>query len=271
VKLPDASLTTDLKQRSDGHIDLTTDATATTTTGDTVNVNATITNDGNVTLHDLSGAVDAQTDRPTAHNEGCGSDTLAPHASITCSFPKTVTLVDLDAGEMKTTVKAHASTPDGTTVTLPSASITISLTQAPTISIKVDAPQTAGANETITLVAHIKNTGQPTVRLSSVLGSKLGMFTCQAVTLHPNRETECLLVTSMTPSTLHDRVTATGHSQNATRIIASATVTVEPGRLASTGSDLGYTGTAGALLLLAGIIAAIAANRRNRRKPAHSR
>ncbi|MFI0939648.1 hypothetical protein [Streptomyces sp. NPDC021020] len=93
--------------------------------GDVVHWTLTVTNTGGTTLHDVT------VDDPTAGEISCPKSTLAPGESMTCTAPPyTVTEQDAENGCVSDTATATGLTPDGTKVTSPKASASVTVTSS---------------------------------------------------------------------------------------------------------------------------------------------
>ncbi|MGW5350185.1 DUF7507 domain-containing protein [Streptomyces sp. NPDC004031] len=93
--------------------------------GDVIHWTLTVTNTGGSTLHDVT------VDDPTAGEVSCPKSTLAPGESMTCTAPPyTVTEQDALRGCVSDTATATGLTPDGTKVTSPKATASVTVTSS---------------------------------------------------------------------------------------------------------------------------------------------
>ncbi len=165
--------------------------------GDTVSYGFRVTNTSNVTLS-LVRISDAMLG---LSGEVCGTGTLAPGASTTCSgFVHTLTQADVDAGRVQNTVTAAGTTPGGTTVTanataLRDVSGPSSLAASKTAG---DVEDTNGsgrqdAGDTVTYTFTLTNTGATTLSSARVTDAKLGVvdYACGTGPLAPGASVTC--------------------------------------------------------------------------------
>lgn len=105
------------------------------TAGDTASVRMSITNTGNVTVHDLSGIVDERAGTTIA----CPAERVAPGASADCAAAEyALTQGDVDAGKVQFALTAAAIGPDDQTVTA-GAKAGTAIERAPGVQVQVTA------------------------------------------------------------------------------------------------------------------------------------
>nr|WP_277628521.1 hypothetical protein [Arsenicicoccus dermatophilus] len=147
--------------------------------GDRVSYTFTVTNTGTVTLSSV-----AITDNKIGMaGVVCGSGTVAPGASITCTSPAyTITQADIDLGMVNNTATASALAPDKTVVPgTASASVPLSPTQSMSLVKQVgnyvdannDGKQDAG--DTVQYTFTVTNTGSVTLNSIKLNDTKLGL------------------------------------------------------------------------------------------------
>ena len=155
--------------------------------GDVVRYTFEVTNDGDVTLHDV-----VVTDSGTAYP--CAA-TLAPSTSATCAGPQhTVTQADVDAGHRTNTASAVADPPAGDPVSSGSSTVVVgTVAAAPRLTLVKSAGVTTGvrAGDTIAYTFTVTNSGN--VTMSAVGVQDAGTtYPCAASTLAPGEHTTCV-------------------------------------------------------------------------------
>src|SRR2546422_611367 len=155
-------------------------------TGQTITYTYTITNSGNVTL---AGPFSVTDDKLGTF--ACGTGSLAPGASTSCTKTHTITQADLDAGSI-----TNIATAAGGGVTSNQATKTVIAVQTPHISLTKSASpttyDTAGQIINYTIVA--RNDGNVTVQGVSISDLMLPVLTCtplQPATLAPGQFLTC--------------------------------------------------------------------------------
>ncbi len=161
--------------------------------GDVINYTLAATNDGNVTLSNVSitdskiGTLSCAPAQPA---------TLAPSEKMTCTGSYTVKQSDLDAGKVDNTANASGANPGGGTTGGGPASVSVPAVQNPHLSLAKSAAPTSyskvGDIISYTLVA--KNDGNVTLSNVSISDPKLGPLSCspaQPATLFPNSTLTC--------------------------------------------------------------------------------
>jgi uncharacterized repeat protein (TIGR01451 family) len=187
-----------------------------------------VTNTGNVTLHSV-GVTDPL---PGLSAVSCGSTTLVPAASETCTATYTATQADVDRGSVANTGTATGTPPSGPAVTHQS-SVTVTAGQSPAIAITKSADITsfAAAGTLITYSYKVTNTGNVTLHSVGVSDPMTGLsaINCGGVTtLAPGAFVTCIAMYTTTQAdvdraTLTNTGTTTGTSPSGTNVTASST------------------------------------------------
>ena len=201
-----------------------------TTPGVPIVYTYTVTNGGNVTLHDV-GVTD-----PMANLSAitCPSSTLSPGASEACTASYTTTQADVDRGSISNTGTAAGTSPDGADVSAIS-SVTISGTPSPGIhlvkSSDVSTFSTAG-----TLIVYnylVTNTGNVTLTSVTVSDPMTGLssITCPDPTLAPAASETCsatytILQSDVDRGSITNTGTATGTPPAGAPVSNSSTLTI---------------------------------------------
>ncbi|MCM3522261.1 hypothetical protein [Curtobacterium sp. P97] len=161
--------------------------------GDEVDLEAVVTNTGNVTLHDASVEA-AGRDLPVA----CPSTTLAPGASVTCATTTgyRVEQTDVDNGGVTLQFTSAALPPSGDAVT--AAATTDVRTQHPAAALEASLSASHDdlhVGEPIALRGTVRNTGNVTVHdLSYAVPGRPELApACDATELTPGASTECVV------------------------------------------------------------------------------
>jgi uncharacterized repeat protein (TIGR01451 family) len=175
-----------------GHLALTktADPTSYNAAGQIIVYTLVATNDGNVTLSNVSisdplfAALSCTPGQPT---------TLAPGGQLTCTASHTITQADLDAGSIKNTATATGKDPQNQPL-LATDSATVAAAQAPhlllTKSANLASFNSVGQVIVYTLVT--TNDGNITLSAVSISDPALGALTCtQPVTLLPGASLTC--------------------------------------------------------------------------------
>ncbi|MBN2177295.1 MAG: DUF11 domain-containing protein, partial [Demequinaceae bacterium] len=170
--------------------------TLTKTTSDTLVTGGTITftleaeNTGNVTLtgvqisEGLAGASVVGT---------CDPVTLAPSATMSCTFEYTATQADVDAGSLTNSASVVGTPPTGPDVTDTDA-VTLTAATGPGITLTKTTSDTLAAGNAITYTLEAENTGNVTltgVQISEGLAGASVVGTCGPVTLAPAATVSC--------------------------------------------------------------------------------
>jgi uncharacterized repeat protein (TIGR01451 family) len=183
--------------------------------GQVINYALTATNDGNVTLHDVSisdpqlGALTCTPAQPA---------TLAPGASLSCTSSHAVTQADLDAGKYDNTATAAGSGPQGQPVS-DTASQSVDAAQNPHLSLTKSASPTTSYNAVGQVIAYTivaTNDGNVTLTGVSISDPIVGALSCtQPATLAPGQSLTCTGSHTVTQADLdagsfHNAAGATG-------------------------------------------------------------
>ncbi|RYX78252.1 tandem-95 repeat protein [bacterium] len=161
---------------------LTKEATNTVSkVGDVINYNIIVTNTGNVTLTNVAVA-DAGADAGSIIPASVAS--LAPGASVTVTARHTVSLTEVNNGSFSNQASVTANTPGGGTITkeksdnpatpaIDDATVTV-ISPASTIALVKTGTASADGNS-ITYNFSIKNTGNVTLHVITLVDAKLGL------------------------------------------------------------------------------------------------
>ncbi len=214
--------------------------------GDQVTYSFVVTNTGNDTVHGISVQDTAFTGTGTPSAISCPVTTLAPGESTTCTATYTVTLADIDAGQIINTAVATGLAPDGSAVTSPPSTATVTATPAPALTVvKTAAPSTVqNAGDQVTYRFVVTNTGNDTVHGISVQDTAFSgsggapTVNCPVTTLAPGESTTCTATYTVTAADIASgRITntavATGTASDGSAVTsppssADVTVTVAP-------------------------------------------
>ena len=157
----------------------TADETTYSAVGDKIIYTVTVTNDGNVTLKNLS-----VTDE-LVRGDSCPIDSIAPTQAKTCMFEITITQAMLDAGFVRNVAHVAGSGVSG------SATLRIPAEQTRKLAIDKTADvTTATAGSSVTFGFAVANTGNVTLEGVRVTDSKLGDI-CTIPRLAPGATTNC--------------------------------------------------------------------------------
>ncbi|MFC0601436.1 hypothetical protein ACFFHI_24080, partial [Streptomyces palmae] len=232
--------------RADQRADLTlvkrVTSTGPFTVGSRVEYTYSVTNTGNVALHDLT----VQDDRVTGIT--CQATTLAPGQSTTCTGTHTVTQADLDrcrqAGTTPCTItntaSATAEDPNDIRVVSEPDTETIVVNVVPRPSLSVEkvvastGPFTVGSQ--VVYSYRVTNTGNVPLHSVAVNDNKVANVTCQAVSLAPGESTDCTGDYTVTQADL-DRCRQTGTNPCTITNTATATGTDPEGTEATSPPD----------------------------------
>ncbi len=156
--------------------------------GETIEYRYVVTNTGNVAVRDLELSDDRIEDVI------CPSSRLAAGASMTCRGTYRVTQADVDAGTVRNTVSATATTPEGASVPPAGDALTIPGDQVAAIDVEKtsDVISVRAVGETIAYTFTVRNIGNVTLTAPSVTDSRVPAVECPAgVTLAPGDQTQC--------------------------------------------------------------------------------
>ncbi|WP_029280241.1 T9SS C-terminal target domain-containing protein, partial [Pedobacter borealis] len=158
--------------------------------GDVINYNIVVTNTGNVTLTNVA-VTDAGADAGSILPVSIAS--LAPGVSVTVTARHTVTLTEVNAGSFSNQASATAQTPGGTvtkprsddpgTLAADDATVTL-IAPASTITLVKTGTLSADGNS-ITYNFSVKNTGNVTLHIITLVDAKLGLNRIIPGTLAP--------------------------------------------------------------------------------------
>ena len=245
VTSPEADATVTAAQQPAIGLVKNADVSSVSAVGDVITYTFTISNNGNVTMHDL--AVDDTQAAPAGDLDAdpvCNVTTLAPGTVTACTATYTVTQADLDAGTINDTATVTGTDPTGTDLTSPPSSATVTTDQAAALALtKAASPATVDTlGQTVTYTFTVTNTGNVTVsslavrdRQTAPAGSLDGPVTCPATSLAPGATTSCTGSYTVTQADLDagsikDTATASGNGPTGTAITsppATAIVNVD--------------------------------------------
>ncbi|MGA4544337.1 DUF7507 domain-containing protein [Uniformispora flossi] len=195
--------------------------------GDVVTYTYTLTNTGATTLTGLR----IDDDRVTGIT--CGSTTLDPGASTTCTGTYMVTEADAAAGHV--TNVATAAADDGTVSEQETATITTG-TPALFLVKSVDSSHAYLVGDTVTYTYTVTNTGSAPVDELHIVDDRVANITCQAGTLAPGASTTCTGTYTVTAADaaagqITNNATAKANDDTVVSPPATATVDVETSAL----------------------------------------
>ena len=155
--------------------------------GSVIRVTVEVRNDGNVTLHDVSGTV----------NGGAvdlGSGTLAPGATVRHEFDHTVTQQEFDSGHVEFATAATAKSPTGDRVALAGSDATVDFERQGSVSatLRTVVPSAPGAGDAIRLRLTVTNPGNASIHDLAVEFDKSGLSAdCAVPALAPGASVDC--------------------------------------------------------------------------------
>ncbi|MDR0783311.1 MAG: DUF11 domain-containing protein, partial [Propionibacteriaceae bacterium] len=160
--------------------------------GDLIEYSIRVENTGNVSLTQL-----AVTD-PLIADLTCGTTTLEPNASMTCTGTYAITQADLDAGKVDNTAGVSGRAPGGALVTGED-STTVGLTQAlvPMSLVKTANRDSLVLGQVVTYTFAVKNNANVTLHDLIIMedtfsgSGTISAITCLATTLAPGASTTC--------------------------------------------------------------------------------
>ncbi len=164
--------------------------------GDVLTYRFDVTNTGGAPFVDDIEIVDSKIGTITCYVPPSGM-AFNPGDSISCTASYTVTLADMDAGEVLNEAYAQSTfAPDNPTLTTEVTSepddVTITGTQAPAIELTKDGPTTfTAAGETLTYTFTVENTGTVTLSGISVSDPLIPGLTCAIPDLAPDATGSC--------------------------------------------------------------------------------
>ncbi|HEV3364570.1 MAG TPA: hypothetical protein VG795_10630 [Acidimicrobiia bacterium] len=199
------------------------------TVGQLIPYTFTVTNVGNVTLHDV-GLNDSKVTDP-----GCPVSELRPGEVTVCSGTYRVTQQDLNAGSIANQATAAGKTPANIDVVAKSNLHVISAIASPQIAIvkSTKATHYAKAGEAITYTFTVTNTGNQDVSDIKVTDPLLGGTVCTLETLTPGTQDSCSKSRTTTAADLDagrisNVAAAAGTSPAETAVIADSNRIVVP-------------------------------------------
>lgn len=160
--------------------------------GEQVGLRLRVTNDGNITVDELSGAVEGRKGMTVS----CGSP-VAPGKTVACDVDgrHTVTQADVDAGEIAFRSTITGSDAAGDTLTTTADTVQRTVEQAPAVTATLtsnlaDTGEMTMAGDHVAVTLTVKNTGN--VTLTDITSSVTGLqVTCPAGTLAPGKTATC--------------------------------------------------------------------------------
>lgn len=169
-----------------------------------------VTNNGNVTLDDITIHEIDFSGSGTLSAIICPTTTLAPTESTTCTATYTVTQEDVDAGKITNLAQASGTTPEQETVESNEADAVVRPDQEPSLSVEKTADPTTATTvgTTIDYTFTVTNTGNVTIDDIAIdergfTGSgSMSAITCDATTLAPTAVTTCHATYSVTQEDL---------------------------------------------------------------------
>jgi large repetitive protein len=162
---------------------------AVTDAGDTISYSFVVTNNGNVTLNNITVGDPLPGIGPIL----CPPGQLAPGASTTCStVVYTITQADMDAGAVTNIATGQGTPPTGPNAT-GSDSTTTPLTAGPALTlVKTANPTTyATVGQTISYSYLATNTGNVTLNTLAITDDRIASVSCPVTTLAPAASTTC--------------------------------------------------------------------------------
>jgi len=205
VAIPAAAISVPIDADPRASLTLTAEPQGDLAVGTVVRFTATVTNHGNVTLDALATSRlaafgGATSERADDGSPACDTDVLAPEATVTCSYERTVTQADVDHGAIREAVAGTARTPSGDDVELAPASVTVDVPRtvlgATTLSADTEGPVSAG--DRVTLTTTIRNAGSVTLSDIHATEADTDAQQCVADDLAPGAETTCVSVRTAT-------------------------------------------------------------------------
>jgi uncharacterized repeat protein (TIGR01451 family) len=135
------------------------------TVGEIIDYAFVVTNTGNVTLHGITVTDTTFTGSGTPPVISCPVTTAAPGEQLRCTATYTVTLADVNAGQLTNTAVATGTPPSGPAVTSPPSTVVAPALQSPAVTVEKTADPTSvtAAGQTVTFNFTITNTGNVTL------------------------------------------------------------------------------------------------------------
>ncbi len=211
-------------------IDKTTTTSTYSAVGDTITYDFAVTNNGNVTLTDVT-INDASAGLSAISCTGGPITSLAPGATVDCTATYTVTQADLDAGSVTNSSSASGTAPDSSTVTSGTSTVTVDATQSPSLLIdKTTTTSTYSAvGDTITYDFAVTNNGNVTLTDVTINDALAGLsaISCTGgpiTSLAPGATVDCTATYAVTQADL-DAGSVTNSSSASGTAPDSSTVT----------------------------------------------
>ena len=180
-----------------------------------------VTNTGNVTVDGITIVETAFNGTGTLSPITCLATTLAPGEQTTCTATYTLTVADIDRGEVTNTAEAAGTTPGGAAVTSPPSTVTVPQVQSPALTLsKTAKPATVTkAGDTVTYSFKVTNTGNVTIHGIAIAETAfsgtgtVSAITCPVTTLAPGEFTTCTASYTITQADMDaGKVTNTAHA-----------------------------------------------------------
>lgn len=209
--------------------------------GDRIRYTFTVGNTGSVTIADL--AVDSGLLRDAPE---CGTTTLLPGDTTTCTGTYRISQDDVDAGSVTNTANATGTDPGGDQVTSPEDSIEtgttagsgLSLTKRGGPPVDVNANRVTDRGDTIFYSFTVRNTGGVSLSQIAVTDRRLSGVTCADTSLDPGQSTTCLaeddyVITQadMDEGTVANQATATAEQPDGDLVQSVAATETTPVRV----------------------------------------
>lgn len=192
--------------------------------GETITYEYSITNNGSVTINDLT-LTDDKLGAITL-----GTDTLAPGASTTGSASYTVLETDLPGPLVNNATASGTDSQNGAVTTTATESVELTYTSSMEVT-KTPSGNTANVGETVTYSYTVRNTGTVTINSLSITDDKLGAVTLNQTSLAPGQTAigtaTHTVVEADLPGPLTNNVTATGTDILGDEVTEQAEATVQ--------------------------------------------
>ncbi|MDD1761285.1 MAG: hypothetical protein LUQ59_03550, partial [Methanothrix sp.] len=201
-----------------------TASSGTAAVGETITYEFSVTNNGTVTINDLT----LNDDKLGVIT--LGTNTLAPGATTTGSASYIVRETDLAGPLVNNATVAGTDSQGGAVAATATESVELAYTSSMEVT-KTPSGSTANVGETVTYAYTVKNTGTVTINSLALEDDKLGAITLNTTTLAPGATatgtaTHTVVETDL-PGPLTNNVTATGTNILGTPITAQDTATVQ--------------------------------------------
>lgn len=208
---------------------------AVTDAGDTIAYSFVVTNNGNVTLNNIS----VGDPLPGMPPITCPPGQLAPGSSTPCSTViYTITQADMDAGQVVNTATGQGTPPSGPNATGDD-STTTPLTAGPAMTVTKAANPTTYSNvgQSISYSYAVTNTGNVTLSALTIADDRIATVSCPVTTLAPGAGTTCTAAYLITQADLDAgsvtntaTTTASPAQGTLTPVVAQATITAVQNR-----------------------------------------